>query len=290
MHVIKNEHIIAFDVDNTLIMWNTNYSTNEPGRIEIEAPGYGNIFLTPHYQHIHFLKNSKHRGYYVIVWSNGGVDWAETVIKKLGLEEYVDLVLTKPGKVVDDEPIDQTLKNRIYLNYRYLNEEWRDIINYEGLYQVSNYGRIKSLSNGSDRTERIKSLSTQTGGYHMVTLSKNRKAKNCLVHRLVAEAFLQNTNNYKIVNHIDHNRQNNCIFNLEWTTSKENNSKEKSRRRNLRGSERSVKLTEDDAKYIYDAIKNNISKTELAKKYNVSFMAIHNIGIKKTWKHIHEEA
>jgi hypothetical protein len=107
-------------------------------------------------------------------------------------------------------------------------EIWKDIKGYEGLYQVSNLGNIKSLSReiicGNGRTlskEKIFKF-RNCDGYNRVHLMKYKKEKNLYVHRLVAEMFIPNPNNLPIINHIDENRSNNHVDNLEWCTQKEN--------------------------------------------------------------------
>jgi hypothetical protein len=105
-----------------------------------------------------------------------------------------------------------------------LMEAWKDIPGYEGLYQVSNLGRVKSLAryrmnNGNSQTfveERILKPFICGKGYCKVELSKNGTAKPYGVHRLVATAFLTNINNYPQVNHKDENKLNNNAENLEW--------------------------------------------------------------------------
>lgn len=103
-------------------------------------------------------------------------------------------------------------------------EIWKDIEGYEGLYQVSNLGRVKSLGNGNSNKSKNKTLKQQLShkGYPMIGLCKNGKPKRFSVHRLVAEAFLPNPNNYDQVNHKDENKTNNCISNLEWCTPQYN--------------------------------------------------------------------
>lgn len=103
-------------------------------------------------------------------------------------------------------------------------EVWKDIKGYEGLYQVSNQGRIKSLRyRNSNKTAILKTQINSRNGYVQIVLSKNNIHKTKKVHRLVAEAFLINLNNYPCINHKDENRQNNNIKNLEWCTYSYNN-------------------------------------------------------------------
>lgn len=109
-------------------------------------------------------------------------------------------------------------------------EEWKDIKGYEGLYQVSNLGRIKCLPKDVVSTkyghvrhypERIAKTFTRNG-YPSVELSKNGESKKFTVHRLVANAFINNHENKSQVNHIDGNKLNNHVKNLEWVTAREN--------------------------------------------------------------------
>ena len=110
-------------------------------------------------------------------------------------------------------------------------EIWKDVEGYEGLYQVSNLGRVKSLArtcktkgNGiRDVKECIRKTITSNCGYVMVLLCKDNKAKHCLMHRLVANAFVGNPDNLPQVNHKDGDKANNKADNLEWVTSSENN-------------------------------------------------------------------
>lgn len=102
-------------------------------------------------------------------------------------------------------------------------EEWKDIKGYESLYQVSNLGRIKSLNYNHTKKEKIMSLENNKSGYLRVALHLRKKQRHYLVHRLVAEAFIPNPNNYACINHKDENKQNNNIDNLEWCTHKYNN-------------------------------------------------------------------
>ena len=109
-------------------------------------------------------------------------------------------------------------------------EIWKDIDGYEGIYQISNLGRVKSLARyrktsiGKDRWYKTKILKngTHTNGYKFVTLCKEGDYKYHSVHRLVAKHFILNLDNKKCVNHKDCVRDNNIVTNLEWVTYSEN--------------------------------------------------------------------
>jgi hypothetical protein len=110
-------------------------------------------------------------------------------------------------------------------------EIWRDIQGYEGYYKISNYGNIISyekkywikLNNSYGIKKEIKmKLRIKNNGYESITLYKNTKKKYCLVHRLVAMTFIPNPENKPQINHIDGNKQNNHVNNLEWCTLSEN--------------------------------------------------------------------
>lgn len=98
-------------------------------------------------------------------------------------------------------------------------EYWKPVVGYEGLYEVSNWGRVKSLKFGK---ERILKLFKDTSGYLCVKLCKNTNKCQFKVHRLVAEAFLPNPDNLPCVNHKDECKTNNNVNNLEWCNSKYN--------------------------------------------------------------------
>lgn len=95
-------------------------------------------------------------------------------------------------------------------------EEFKDIEGFEGLYQISNQGRVKSLANDKTKKEKILKSGKNKDGYLLINLWKNGKVKNYRVHRLVAQAFLPNPNNLSEVNHKDENKTNNNVNNLEW--------------------------------------------------------------------------
>lgn len=109
-------------------------------------------------------------------------------------------------------------------------EEWRDIPDYEGLYQISNLGRVRSLERFRQNhskiqltPEKIKATRRDSQGYLLLDLYKNNKQKTIRVHQLVAIVFIENSENKKTVNHIDGNKSNNNANNLEWASHKEQN-------------------------------------------------------------------
>ena len=116
----------------------------------------------------------------------------------------------------------------------YLEEIWKDIKDYEGIYQVSNLGRVKSIarkvkySRGNHsyyqyQQERLLSANQKSNGYLEYSLYKDSKRTHKYIHRLVADAFIDNSNNLPVVNHIDEDKQNNKVDNLEWCTVSYNN-------------------------------------------------------------------
>lgn len=114
-----------------------------------------------------------------------------------------------------------------------MKEIWKDIKNFEGIYQVSNLGNIKGIdryvNSGINIKKRLikekkKKLTKNKKGYLKVTLFKNGKGTTREVQRFVAETFIPNPNKLPQVNHIDGNKQNNNVNNLEWCTEKENSS------------------------------------------------------------------
>ena len=103
-----------------------------------------------------------------------------------------------------------------------MTEEWKAIPGYEGLYEVSNFGNVKSLCAGRWHYTTMRKPVPDVEGYLTVNLKKDGKYKNFKIHRLVAGAFLDNPNNYPEVNHKDENKANNKVINLEWCTRKYN--------------------------------------------------------------------
>ena len=160
-----------------------------------------------------------------------------------------------------------------------MEEIWKDIKGYEGLYQVSNLGRIKSLANNKNKKEKIRKTRIDRNGYEVLCLCKDCKTKTFLVHQLVGKAFVKNPHNYKEINHKDENKLNNYVENLEWCDRKYNiNFGERNKKC-------SIKLKESDFKkkkvFQYD-IFGNLLKTwnsvmEMANYFKIKSSTISNI-------------
>lgn len=106
-----------FDVDETLVLW--GYRSEDSDAIKIESPdGLISEYVMPHAPHILKLKHHKARGQLVVVWSAGGHEWAEAVVKRLGLEAYVDLVIAKPQWAWDDLTPNEFIRDRCYITYK----------------------------------------------------------------------------------------------------------------------------------------------------------------------------
>jgi len=179
-----------------------------------------------------------------------------------------------------------------------LDEIWRDIDGYEELYQVSNLGNVRSCDrwveclSGRGRSYRqfysgkTKKLSLDTYGYQVVGLSKPNKQLLTTVHKLVAQAFLGDRPNGFQVNHIDGNKSNNSVGNLEYCSQKDNirhahaiglidrNKGEKCSYSKLKAS---------DILIIKDRLANGHSQSSIAKDYGVVQQCISAIKIGRTW-------
>ena len=103
---------------------------------------------------------------------------------------------------------------------------WKDVLGYEGLYQVSNAGEVKRLmsydSRGHLRKERLLKKQISNKGYYQIGLHINGKETKYLIHQLVGKAFLKNPKKYTEINHKDENPKNNLVSNLEWCSRKYN--------------------------------------------------------------------
>lgn len=105
---------------------------------------------------------------------------------------------------------------------QYKNEVWKDIKGFEGAYQISSMGRVKSLPRKQSRKEKIRVFAKAPNGYLRMVLSFENERRTISAHREVAKAFIPNPQNLETVNHIDFDKTNNCVENLEWVSHKEN--------------------------------------------------------------------
>lgn len=158
-------------------------------------------------------------------------------------------------------------------------EIWKDIANYEGLYQISNLGRVKSLNYRKTKKSKVMKTKIDRNGYETISLCKKNKIKTFLVNQLVAKAFIPNPNNYKETNHKDEDKLNNCVENLEWCTRSYNINYGK------RNEKCSMKLKQIKFKikkvYQYDLQGNLIkvwdSVTNISNYYKISKSHISNV-------------
>lgn len=111
-------------------------------------------------------------------------------------------------------------------------EEWRDVVGYEGLYQVSNLGRVRSLWTDIRHKGKILTPRVDKKGYYTVCLHKNKQMRNRFIHRLAAIAFIPNPNNYPEIDHIDGDKINNRLDNIRWCDRSMNLSNPVTRHRN----------------------------------------------------------
>jgi hypothetical protein len=161
-------------------------------------------------------------------------------------------------------------------------EVWKDVVGNKD-YQVSNYGRVRS--NKKHHEGKILKSNIDRNGYEYVMLYKNKKAKLHLVHRLVAEAFIENPENKTQVNHIDFNKANNYVENLEWSTPKENVvHSRRANRLNIETSKRS-KLNFSKARQAIEMYRNGISQTHIAKLFGVDSSTISRTVRGERWRH-----
>lgn len=181
------------------------------------------------------------------------------------------------------------------------NEEWKDVVGYEGRYEVSSLGRVKNV--GDPRyLGLIMSAHKSKVGYLRIGLSNGRKRRMITAHRLVALAFVPNPDGKPQINHKDGNKLNNHPSNLEWCTPREDRihavkhglaatglrhgayAKPESRRTGEKNGR--AKLTESDVVRIRAMIAAGLGNKEIAGQFNVSDATIWWLKKKGTWKHV----
>lgn len=177
-------------------------------------------------------------------------------------------------------------------------EIWKSIKGYENVYEISSLGRVRSSeketirNNGRKLKTNARILKTHKdhNGYVRIVIFFRGSRKTHKVHRLVAEAFLDNPESKLAINHKNNDRSDNRLENLEWCTQKENMEfcKKQNRLVNKKGEEHaSSVLTEIEVleiRRLYST--GNYTTNDLGEKYNVNFSTISDITRRKTWKHI----
>lgn len=165
-------------------------------------------------------------------------------------------------------------------------EVWKGIIGYEGRYEISNFGNVRSLC----KSMITKLKPHKNGcGYSEVNLFKNRKQKRFRIHRLVGLAFVANPDNKPWINHIDCNRENPRADNLEWVTPKENVEHAMSLNRQyiaLGEGNGKAKLTKEEVIKIKKEILSESSRSlaQIARQYGVDWTTVSCIKRGKSWK------
>ncbi|MBM5782939.1 MAG: endonuclease [Pelagibacterales bacterium] len=171
-----------------------------------------------------------------------------------------------------------------------MEEVWRDIKGYEGLYQVSSLGNVKSLNYNRTKKEKVLKFGKDKGGYYFVVLYLNKKAKTIIAHRLVAIAFLENPENKPQVNHLNGKKLDNRVENLEWSSRSENmrHAFDTGLSEGKKGEKHGrSKLTESQVIKIRELYSTrSYSQKEIALMLNVSQSQIGRIVNHKTWSHI----
>lgn len=177
-----------------------------------------------------------------------------------------------------------------------MTEEWRPVVGNEVFYRVSNLGRVKSLKNGRYGTVSGEGKMLRPGlsshGYYTVCLWKDGRSRSVYVHRLVATAFIPNPDGKREVNHMDGDKTNNNISNLEWVSRRGNaiHALEVLGNRCLRGeSSPSAKLTEDDVRAIRKRYRKGCPRNgvnPLAREYGMCTRAMTKVVKRMTWRHV----
>lgn len=187
------------------------------------------------------------------------------------------------------------METKLTQNFTKGTEKWKSINGYEGVYEVSNFGRVKTLdkfikgrnNSFSPRKSKIIKGEIDKDGYHVVTLTHNRLVKKYKVHRLVAIHFVPNVENKPQVNHIDNVKNNNVVANLEWVYPSENSLHMKKCNRQATGEKvGNSKLCAKKVLEIRGLCKGGVSYNHIASTYDVYVSTIYKINKRETWKHL----
>jgi hypothetical protein len=151
-------------------------------------------------------------------------------------------------------------------------EIWKKIEDYEGLYEVSNLGRVR------DKNKRIKPMNKNNKGYFLLSLYYNGKTCHPSIHRLVAKEFIPNPNNYPQVNHIDCDKSNNTVDNLEWCTQRHNyNEGMKTFQYSKNENHYFSKLSNSDIPMIYELYKLGFTRATVSRIFRINSSSLEAI-------------
>lgn len=177
-------------------------------------------------------------------------------------------------------------------------EIWKSVVGYEGLYEVSNFGRIRALAraycdkNGrvSNIKERIMKQPLSNTGYHHTALRKNGISVTRNLHRIIAEAFIPNPDNKPCINHINGDKSDNTLINLEWVTHAENIQHAGATGLMKFGiNHHGSKLDEEKVRFIRENVTTNggdLTYEELGRMFNVSRHSLQCVVYRRTWKRV----
>lgn len=167
-------------------------------------------------------------------------------------------------------------------------EIWEPVIGWEDRYAVSNYGRLKGFWIKPFRLCRIQVHNDEFKKYLVIALCKNKKKYKTGVHRLVAQAFIPNPEDKPEVNHIDGDKQNNRVENLEWVTGSENMRHSFANGRKPKRGEgigTSV-LKEEQVLRIRELYDNGFSNMQMRRTFSISESTVSRIIKRESWQHI----
>lgn len=173
-----------------------------------------------------------------------------------------------------------------------MKEKWRDVVGYERIYQVSDYGLVRRIGKGSGTwVGRILKANLDINGRSRTDLWKNGKRKTSKIHRLVLEAFVGPCPSGMVTRHLDGNPKNNKLNNLKWGTHSEN-TQDSIKHGTFFGSKSygvnngNSKLTENDVKRILTLLKAGKLQKEIMNMFGISSSRISEIKSNKTWRHV----
>lgn len=171
-------------------------------------------------------------------------------------------------------------------------EIWKSVFGWSGLYEVSSYGRVRSLRFINNRVNkilaepRIRRMNI-TSGYYRICLSNLENRIHVLVHRLVLESFVGPCPEGFEAAHLNGNRLDNRVSNLQWKTRKDNHADKLTHGTAQRGEKNgTAKLKDKTVLSIRSDFENGISQSELVKKYNLGWSNLNSIVRRRSWKHI----